>query len=254
MTHIFHILNGDCLAEQLRDTSIEGKVIICREALVSGPLQTDSLRDFWNIRAEFISKEYDIQSEIYYEKSVSEFEKIINIPEESEVNLWFEDDLFCQTNLWFCIFLLSVNKNLKIYRVFPKVSENQKHWNGFTISDHKNFNELLLSKVKFEEGDIDLAIKLWKAYQNNDINFLKYLLEENSNCFKFLKEVIHAYFETFPGNKSLTNPEFFIQSMLEYCNADFNTVFKEFQRNFGILGYGDLQVRKIYDKVLQEKP
>ncbi|ROH96054.1 hypothetical protein EGI05_16215 [Chryseobacterium daecheongense] len=45
MEKIFHILNGDCLAEQLKETSIKGGVIICREALISGDIKANSLED-----------------------------------------------------------------------------------------------------------------------------------------------------------------------------------------------------------------
>ena len=34
---------------------------------------------------------------------------------------------------------------------------------------------------------------------------------------------------------------------------DFKTVFKEFTAREGIYGFGDVQVRKIYDKVMKER-
>jgi hypothetical protein len=34
LNKIFNITNGDCLAEQLKETTISGEMIICREALV----------------------------------------------------------------------------------------------------------------------------------------------------------------------------------------------------------------------------
>lgn len=135
MKNIFHITNGDHLAEDLKKTSIEGEIIVCREALVSGDLKEDFLEDFWELRAKTISEDYNVSRESYYEKSVSEFEKILNIPEGSEVNLWFEDDLFCQVNLWFCVSLLSKIKDLKIYRIFPKTT-TKNHWEGFADSDN----------------------------------------------------------------------------------------------------------------------
>jgi len=117
---IFNITNGDYLADQLKETSIAGEVIICREALVTGPLQAENLDDFWKIRSEHLEKDYNASQKSYYSKVVSEFEKMLAIPEGSEVNLWFEDDLFCQVNMWFCLSLLSNNKGLKIFRIFPK--------------------------------------------------------------------------------------------------------------------------------------
>ncbi|MDP9957643.1 hypothetical protein J2X97_003312 [Epilithonimonas hungarica] len=244
MKKIFHITNGDYLAEDLKKTSIEGKIIVCREALISGNLKAESLEEFWEIRAKSISEDYNISKESYYEKSVSEFERILNIPEGSEVNLWFENDLFCQVNLWFCISLISKVNNLKIYRVFPKeIVEN--HWKGFSDSEGSDLEESLKSKVLFDKNDIELAQNLWKAYQNNDIDYLKQLSEDQSDCFHFLKEVTEAYINIKPEN--------FIKNQIENGLTDFDSVLKKFQQELGIFGFGDLQVKKIYDKVLIQK-
>jgi len=70
---IFHILNGDCLAEQLKETSIKSGVIIYREALISGDIKANSLEDFWKLRAQFISQDYGINKEVYYEKFQQKF-------------------------------------------------------------------------------------------------------------------------------------------------------------------------------------
>ncbi len=244
MKYIFHITNGDCLAEDLKKTSIEGKIIVCREALLIGDLKADSLEEFWEIRAKSISEDYNVSKESYYEKSVLEFEKILNIPEGSEVNLWFEDDLFCQANLWFCVSLLSNIKDLKIYRIFPKTT-TENHWKGFSDSDNYNLEESLESRILFNENDIKLALNLWKAYQNNDIDYLKQLSENQSICFHFLKEVIESYINI--------NPEDFIKNQIENGLKDFDSVFKKFQEELGIFGFGDLQVKKIYEKTLHEK-
>lgn len=244
MKNIFHITNGDYLADQLKETSIDGEIIVSREALVSGPLQADSLEEFWKIRSEFILKDYNAPIKSYYRKVVSEFEKMINIPEGSEVNLWFEDDLFCQVNLWFCISLLSKNKSLNIDRVFPKTSEKD-HWKGFSVSTNSDLEESLQSKVLFKEKDIEIALRLWKAYQNQDKISLKQLSANESDCFHFLKEVIDVY-----SNK---DPEVFIKNLIENGTTDFNSIFKKFQEELEILGFGDLQVKSIFEKILHQK-
>jgi len=241
---MFHITNGDFLAADLKKTSIEGEIIVCREALVSGNLKADSLEEFWKIRAQSIAEDYNISPESYYEKSVSEFEKILNIREYSEVNLWFEDDLFCQVNLWFCVSLISKIKNLKLCRVFPK-KDIENPWKGFADSNKLDLEKCFESKLLFSENDIELAENLWKAYQNNDINSLKQLSENPSNCFHFLNEVIDTYINI--------NPEDFIKNQIKNGSTDFDSIFKKFQEELGIFGFGDLQVRMIYEKILNEK-
>lgn len=244
MKNIFHIANGDFLAEDLRKTSIKGEIIVCREALVYGDLKADSLEAFWKIRAKSISEDYKVSKESYYQKSVSEFEKILNIPEGSDVNLWFEDDLFCQVNLWFCISLLSKINDLKIYRVFPTTNA-ESHWKGFSEADNSDLDESLKTKVLFNENDIKLALNLLNAYQNNDIRSLQQLSKNQTGCFHHLSEIIDAYINI--------KPEVFIRKQIENGLRDFDSVFKKFQEELGIFGFGDLQVKKFYEKVLNEK-
>ncbi|KMQ69763.1 hypothetical protein ACM39_01560 [Chryseobacterium sp. FH2] len=244
MEKIFHITNGDYLAEDLKKIQITGEVIVCREALVAGPLQTGNLDDFWKLRSDFMLKYYNSAPASYYKKVVSEFEKTLNIPKSSEVNLWFEDDLFCQVNMWFCISLLSKIKGLKIYRIYPKASAKD-HWKGFSISSSSDLKESLQSRFLFRENDIEFALNLWEAFKNNDNNSLQQLSENLSQCFKYLEEVIEVYLHT--------SPEDFIENLIEDEVTDFNIIFEKFQKEFEMLGFGDLQVKAVYDKILKEK-
>ncbi|WP_415324761.1 DUF1835 domain-containing protein [Chryseobacterium sp. MMS23-Vi53] len=244
MNQIFNILNGDCLADQLKETTIGGAMIVCKEALVIGPLFAENLNVFWKMRSEFIAKEYHVEASDYFDKTFPEFEMILNIPDESQVNLWFEDDLFCLANMWFCISLLSKNKRLKLYRIFPKTSEKD-HWKGFSVSTNSDLEEALQARILFKENDIDLALQLWKAYQSKDRNQLKQLSKNQSDCFHFLDEVIEVYLNN--------HFEVFIKNLVENGTKDFNLIFEKFQKKFAMLGFGDLQVKSIYDKILKEK-
>ncbi|SIQ07301.1 hypothetical protein SAMN05880574_10525 [Chryseobacterium sp. RU37D] len=73
MKRIFHITNGDYLAYQLEKTSVEGEIIVCREALVLGNLKAYSLEDFWKVRAESVLNDYTVEKKSYYQKVFPEF-------------------------------------------------------------------------------------------------------------------------------------------------------------------------------------
>lgn len=91
-----HILNGDSLKEQFQD-EIQGDLIVMRECLVDGNTEGESLDELYKTRAHFISDSYgDFTPDDYFKKTVSEFEKIQSIQANSDINLWFEDELFCQ--------------------------------------------------------------------------------------------------------------------------------------------------------------
>ena len=118
-----HVLAGDALAESFKNCAIEGEIIVCRECLVEGDVKAASLEEFWQTRAAFITNNYGEKEEEYFQNSVSEFEKLKALAtSDTEVNLWFEFELFCQVNLWFCLYLLQESK-AKIFRVAPIVRE-----------------------------------------------------------------------------------------------------------------------------------
>ena len=117
----YHILNGDSLNEMF-PKNIIGEKIICRECFVDGNVQGDSLEALYKNRVKFLSSYFldkDVSEEEYQNVS-NEFKKIQNITEGLEVNLWFEEDLFCQVNLWFVLYLLHQNdKQYLINLVLP---------------------------------------------------------------------------------------------------------------------------------------
>ena len=118
MESTYHILNGDALLEQLPD-SIEGERLVCRECLVDGDVQGDTLEELYATRAKFIGTHYPGETEEgYYAEAVPELNKIAAIPAGSNVYLWFEDDLFCQVNLWFVASMLP--DEVEVFLVRPE--------------------------------------------------------------------------------------------------------------------------------------
>ncbi|MBK9331301.1 MAG: DUF1835 domain-containing protein [Ignavibacteria bacterium] len=246
----YHILNGDCLVVLFNQTNINQDIIICRECLIDGNVHADSIADFWKTRAKFIGSAYNISTEEYFSKTVSEFEKLNHLPDNSEICLWFENDLFCQINMWFIISLLAVNPTHKIFRVFPVIENNDDIWKGFGNADIEKLEQAYNSKIQFGPEDIELGKNLWTAYKNSDLVKLKELSKTKSSCFKYLEEVCQAHIDRFPIDKSSGRPEKTIKEIIENTSGEFESVFSEFNRREGIYGLGDLQIKKIYDRLL----
>jgi hypothetical protein len=221
----YHILNGDCLAEQLRQTKINHDFIVCRECLIDCNLDAVSISDFWTIRAKYIADNYNISIKEYFSKTVSEFEKLNTLPNNSEVCLWFENDLFCQTNMWFVISTLSDHSTFKIFRVFP-VSENKADmWKGFGIVSPEKLEQAYNSKIQFTPDDLELGKRLWTAYQNYDFEKLKELAQSQSGCFEYLEEVCKAHIDRFPSDNSLGRPDKVVKEIIETNSKEFQIVF-----------------------------
>ena len=109
MSKQFHILNGDALKEQFPQ-DVPGEQIVLRECFVDGPVDANTLEELYEIRSKFIVDNYEGTVQEYSEKVIPEFNKITSLHENCDVNLWFEDDLFCQVNFWFTIHLLQLKK------------------------------------------------------------------------------------------------------------------------------------------------
>ena len=244
----FHILNGDALLNRF-PVEIKGTRYIIRECLLEGSLDGVSLKDFFENRAEFIEDFFDVEPGKYYNISVSEFEKILSIPENSEINLWFEDDLYCQVNFWFSAYLISQNnKNQKVYLVRPN-SGNE--YNFGKMSEIELFSAFQ-NRIRLHSDDIDLIVKLWNYYSQDNRSGLKETGKAFQKKFPFIPRAIEAHLERFPHNGNPGRPaESLKQIIKDLKTTDISLVFREFCNRETIYGYSDLQVKKMLNEILK---
>lgn len=247
---VYHILNGDCLAEQLNQTSIQGQQIVCAECLVEGDVSGDPLSEFWETRAKFISESYSASREEYFTKVVTAFDTILSLPEDAEVNLWFENDLFCQVNMWFVLSLIADRPPKALYRVFPVIDSPTDQWKGFGASDTQMLEMAYQSRVLINPQDIQLGASLWIAYKRGELETLKELSRQPFGAYQQLQDVVQAHIDRFPGHHRPGRPEKAIRQLIEQTSTEFDIVFTEFSKQHGIYGFGDTQVRQIYDKIM----
>ncbi|CAD7813965.1 hypothetical protein CHRY9390_02736 [Chryseobacterium aquaeductus] len=224
--NIFHILNGDCLAEKF-PKNLEGKLIIWREALIDGPV---SEVDFFKNRKDFVTGNYDSENN-YEDLVIREFEKIQSIPENSEIYFWFEDDLFCQVNFWFLISSLNLN-NVKLFRIFP-----QKMARGFAESWDEELLEMFYSSKEINHKEIKLISNLWIDFRQNILP-----KETSSEIVRNLRELFTANENRFNG--VLENQIKDIQKIAK----SFDETFKVFNQKYPIYGFGDLQLKRFLTK------
>lgn len=245
---ICHILNGDGLAEKFPAETIGGEVVICRECLIDGEVNVPDLKNFFETRAEFIASVFGESKKTYFERVVSEFEKMISLPDDSEVNLWFEDDLFCQVNMWFVITVLNSKlKNLRLNRVFPRIITGDDQWKGFGLSEKQDLVIAYGNRVLFDDKSIELGNELWSAYRNGSLKKLDELSKQTSQCFRNLGLVCKAHTEKMTNQR----PQNSLIEILQSGNRDFPEIFSEFSKREGIYGFGDLQVKNMIKEIVQ---
>jgi hypothetical protein len=242
MDMVVHVLPGDATAAGFEKTGIAGEMIVCREALVDGEVKADNLGQFWKQRADFVEGEYGAGEGSYYDGVAREFEKLLNLPAGSEVNLWFEYELFCAVNMWFCLNLLR-DKDVKIFRVAPITRARNEIWKGFGSMGVDDLRKCFARRSELSADDRELGSELWQAYANNDLEKLDDLGNAKSDNFPYLREVCTAAME-----KSF-QPKQILEEITADGVTDFTEIFSKFSERAGVYGFGDTQVKGILSEM-----
>ncbi|MDB4438762.1 DUF1835 domain-containing protein [bacterium] len=241
-----HILNGDALLDRF-PSGIEGEKIIMRECLIDGNIKGDNLEDFFKNRTAYISSEGWIDSESeYYDKSASEINKLYNISEEANVYLWFEEDLFCQVNMWFiCSILSSLNVTRNVMFVRPLEHA------PYSFGHHTQDNLLQIFNEAIRIDDVSYFSKLWKAYVKNDSKELLKLRDILPSNLNFISTAIEAQvYRRATDDNMLDNLSSDVKKIIEESDTtSFAIAFQKFSKRYTHYGFGDLQFKKIYDLV-----
>lgn len=248
---VCHILNGDALAYSFPNAKIEGDIIVVREALMNGDLSGGTLHEFWQSRAKYLG----LAATEYHNNVVKEFEKIMNAPDNSEFNLWFEYDLFCQVNMWFVISMInSLPIKKKVYAVYTSHLDrsSKQFWNGFGPANPGELSICFAGRTSLSNADLLSGQHLWTAYKNGHLGELTRLAENPSPSFPYLQEVIKAHVDRFPADGTKGRPERVIEDIIKNISTDFQKVCREFWSRESIYGFGDTQVKELYDKVMQQ--
>lgn len=241
-----HILNGDALKQQF-PKQITGEIIVMRECLVDGPVQGDNLHDFYATRAEFISNNFGGTKEEYEEKSAFEINKILEIDGDADINLWFEDDLFCQVNLWFVVDQL-YNQGQSKGQIFLIRPEKLTPYGFGGLSESELLN---IYQNRTSLSQTDRISMLWRSYQEEDTDRLLELSIELEALYPFIRKAAEAHMARIPKGDNPDRPtQSLMEIMKELNTKEFGPIFREFNQREAIYGFGDLQVKRIYDQIL----
>jgi hypothetical protein len=249
---VYHILNGDSLAYSFPDAKIEGTIVVFREALIDGELRGENLQDFWQSRA----RNMGITATEYHNAVVKEFEKIMNAPGNSVFNLWFEYDLFCQVNMWFVLSIInSLSIKKKVFAVYTSYLDktSNQFWNGFGPANPGELKVCYADRILLNEADLHFGQELWKAYKNGNLEMLTDLSTHPSPAFPYLQEVVKAHADRFPKDGSKGRPEKVMEDIIQNNSTDFHKVCEEFWKRESIYGFGDTQLKSLYDKVMHDR-
>lgn len=241
-----HILNGDALLAQFPE-DISSNPIIARLGLVDGNVKANSLEELFLVRHQHICKYFeDVTFESYQQKVITELSKIKATPNKNDIILWFEKDLFCQVNFWFLLDYIETHK-LKntLYLVLP--SKNPYGFGGLSKAE---LTICYQNKIKLTK--LPVLNQLWKAYQAEDLILLQELANELESEYPFIKTAVNAHLDRIPTKHSLGKPKETLKQIIKELNTtDFGKVFQEFCKREAIYGFGDLQVKRMFEEIVK---
>lgn len=243
----YQILNGDALKAQMPTDKITGNLIVCRECLIDGNIEGDAIVDFWDNRAEFIENNYGTGPGKYNEYVLPEFQKILELSAADVVNLWFGDDLFCQMNLCFIIYLLDTIGHRDNIFLVKAQTNNWQEFGGMSATELVTAYD---NKKAMTTEEFQLMLDSWAAFQQNDLKQLERLSKTPTSNFPFFQEVIQAHIDRFPDNGALGRPQQQLLAIQEKLKTTkFEAIFKAFNQTEGIYGFGNLQVKALFEEL-----
>lgn len=109
-------------------------------------------------------------------------------------------------------------------------------------------------RMPIAEGDVRQLAEMWRMYQQGELLNMQQLAQELSPRFPFLIDAVEAHVARFPNSAQPGRPEQSIREiMAEQGSTDFGTVFRAFVKRESIYSFGDLQVKRIYDRVVGDR-
>lgn len=244
-----HILNGDALRERFPG-SLAGRQIVARECLVDGDVEGNTLEQVGRSREEFLLAVYGVPVQEYQEHSLAELKKIQSIPNGEEIALWFEDDLFCQVNLWFVCWLLDESgRDHTLYLVRPPADSPY----SFAHADEAGLQACLEARQSVSSAERSAFAGMWRAYQYEDRIAMHRLATGPLQAFDFLLPVIDAEVSRYRDESGWSPMERAVAEIIQKDpGGDFPAHFATFSRAFPIYGLGDLQFKRVWEEVKEK--
>lgn len=239
---MIHLLNGDALHEKL---TVDGAIYIFREALCDGPVLYSGPDDLWSLRQSFMVTNYGADAKEYTERTMMEFEAFLSAAALAEsIQLWFEWDLFCQVNLWYIV------SRLRQYGITGKIHwiqpPGEAGWGGFGPAKSITGVEMVAWTHVLIPEALDYFEQLWSAYASTDPADWQIFSQAPPEPFSKLKPVLVA--ETDRRNGSVELHRLTDDLIRKYGKNGFVPAFREFCKDHGYYGFGDLQFKSLWDQ------
>ena len=241
MAKAYHVLNGEALQSQLTPVLNE-PMFAFNECLIEGPVSEMNSDEFFKSRLGYLAQEYGDEVFRRYAELNDNLSGLSRLTAGESLYLWFEEDLFCQTNFWFVTYhLVHIEAPCTVFWVKPR-SLSRYGFGGYAPS------ELVALYAEAVSIEIEKIAPLWVAYAGRDFELLRRNALELGTISKHVVPAIDALIESKPES-GVGRP---LASMIDILKMNpeqsFAEAFNAFQEREPIYGYGDVQVKRLFDE------
>jgi hypothetical protein len=242
---MLHIHNGESTAATLRHFGFPGDHYAFKEVLMCGPTPAGLSPDDWfSLRAKFLADEYELELQDARRDFHKQEQTLDSIPEQDEVVLWFEHDLFCQINLIYLLDRISpcpsdaTRLSLICIGEFPGIDD----FRGLGQLTGEQLASLFDSRHEISESESKTAARAWSAYCSSDPRAITNLLNKGTSSMPFLQQALLLHLARFPSVRNgLGRIENRALELISHGAIDFKSLFPLFAKSEPVYGLGDSQ-------------
>ena len=241
---MLHITNGDHAADRLRQSGIEGEVMVWRELYTFGPVAKDMGNEMERSkRAAYLEQQLGIPQTEYLQ--IAELErKLHDFHQYKEIVLWFEYDLYDQAMLSYLLHYFSgqplgdTKLNLLCIDAYPEI----ENFRGLGQLTPGQIGRLSGTWHVMGTEEIRAGSQFWQAYTSSDIQDHIHYLQQDRTVLPFAHAAFEAHLTRLPSQSNgLSSIE---QATLEAVSQGIDhpyPLFKHVSERLHVLGMGDLE-------------
>lgn len=253
---MLHIVNGDTVADKLKQAEIQGEILVWREIYSQGPLfEPMESKANRSLRAAALEQTLGIPSAEYKEQCQKQESVLQNFRTYDEVVLWFEHDLFDQAMLSYLLHWFAgqetrgVKLNLLSIGSFPGI----ERFRGLGQLSPLELTSLSGTWHRLQRPELELGSAFWKAYISRDPRELAQLLAKNTSLLPFAKAAFTAHLSRLPSvQDGLGCVEYEVLGAIQRGVNNPYSLFREVGDKLDLLGMGDLEFWAILNRMAGE--
>lgn len=242
-----HILNGDASVPAFTVANLPGHVLVWREILASGPAVYNlPEKAFWGLRQRYITTNFKVLEEDYEAKVLNELPKLENAGSFFEVVLWFDQDLVCQINLLYLLYVLSKHQPAVISVCTPETG-------SIGYKSLEQLQNLFEHRQQLEASQLQQAAHLWQLYGGPDPKALQTFLQENQIYSDALQHALMLHLQRFPRQDTfLGKPQHLLLKAINDGASTLSAIQESFWQQDPGYGFGDWQLQALLKELSPE--